>query len=400
MRLFGWPFPVTPVQALQVIDKTERGTELCAKGAAPLLSHMSTANVARDMDLLRRAVGDEKLTYVGYSYGTHLGEVYANLFPDRVRALVLDAVLNPVEWTTGKGPASSFVPFTYRIGSFRGAQRALESFLAACADDKRCAFREPGADAKELHAKYDNLLDRLRQEPAEITTPEGQKVTVTYQDAVGLTLSLLYSASASPILADMLQQLYEVTAPAQRRTQAAPRVDLPDVAKRPTYAYTGGLEWFFAVGCLDSVNPDVPYPWLPYARKADRQGRGFGSLWTYQSLPCATWPFHDPDRYTGPWDRDTANPILLIGNSQGDPATPYPDARATAKLLADARLLTLDSFGHTAFGGISSCIDHYVNRYLIEGKLPPKGTVCQPDREPFDPVPSPLSGVPRGQPSQ
>lgn len=426
MRSFGWQFPITLAQERDVIDATERGTDLCARNGGPLLSHMSTANVARDMDLLRQAVGDEKMTYFGYSYGTHLGEVYANLFPGKVRALVLDGVLNPIEWTTGREPAKAYVPFTYRVGSFRGAQHALESFLAACAGDQRCAFGEPGGSPKELQGKYDTLLDRLRNEPAKITTPDGQTTTVTYQDAVGLTLSLLYSANASTTLADLLQQLFEATTPQARTRATPPRVDLPSVPKRPTYvapsassvpataptgastarptamraaAYTGGYEWFYAVGCLDSSNPGNAYKWPRYARKADQQGRGFGSLWTYRSLPCATWPVSDPDRYAGPWDRDTANPILLVGNSQGDPATPYSDARSTTKLLANARLLTLDSFGHTATGGLSRCIDRRVNRYLIDGKLPPEGTTCQPDRGPFDPAPSPLSRIPSPPPS-
>ena len=93
----------------------------------------------------------------------------------------------------------------------------------------------------------------------------------------------------------------------------------------------------------------------------------------------------DPDRYLAPWDKQTANPLLLIGNRGGDPATPYDDARTTAtRRLADARLLTLDSFGHTAaYGGQSRCINVAVDRYLVEGKLPPQGKVCQPNAGPF-----------------
>lgn len=397
-RAFGWQFPVTRAQERDVVEATGRGTNLCARNAGPLLGHMSTANVARDMDLVRQATGDDKLTYLGYSYGTHLGEVYANLFPEKVRALVLDAVLNPIEWTTGHRPPDAFAPFTYRIGSFDGGQKALRSFLDACANDERCAFREPDAGPRELQDKYQTLLDRLLDEPVEISDGN-QTVTVTYQTVVGLTNSLLYDASASPILAATLQQLYDATSARARTQTAPPRVDLPDVSTRPTYApYTGGLEWFQAVSCLDSANPPTPRVWPRYARKADTSARGFGSLWTYNSLACPTWPASDPDRYAGPWDRETANPILLVGNRQGDPATPYPDARSTKRVLANARLLTLDSFGHTAVGGVSSCIDSNVNAYLIDGTLPPAGTTCKPDRQPFDPAPAPLSRVPTESP--
>jgi hypothetical protein len=157
-----------------------------------------------------------------------------------------------------------------------------------------------------------------------------------------------------------------------------------DRAKRPPYF---GLEWFPGVSCLDSSNPPSVAPWSLYARKADERAPGFGALWTYVSTPCATWPAEDPDRYRGPWDKETANPLLLIGNRRGDPATPYEDARTTAaRRLADARLLTLNSFGHTSsYEGQSRCIDAAVDRYLVEAKLPPKGKVCQPNQGPFAP---------------
>lgn len=409
VRTFGRPFPITLQQEQRFFEANERGTRLCDRNAEPLLSHMSTANVARDMDLLRQSVGDERLTYIGYSYGTHLGEVYANLFPENVRALTLDAVLDPVEWTTGEEPGDALVkPFTYRLGSFEGAQNALRSFLEACANDNRCAFREPGADARELEAKYERLLERLRREPVEVQDG-GRTFDLTYQDVVGITLSLLYDVQASPFLADFLQDTYEATEPETLRAQGVPEVDVPEVPTRPTFGFTfgatferpqsrqqrqvtyAGLEWFPAVSCLDTSNPSNKLLWSAFARKADQEAPGFGSLWTYRSMPCATWPVTDPDRYAGPWDRETANPILTIGNRQGDPATPYDDARTTTERLADARLLTLDSFGHTAaYGGQSRCIDRAVDQYLIEGKLPAEGKVCQPNREPFDPVPVPF----------
>jgi pimeloyl-ACP methyl ester carboxylesterase len=414
---FGRPFPITPRQEKAFFAANERGTRLCARNAGPLLSHVSTANVARDMELLRRAVGDEKLTYIGFSYGTFLGEVYANLFPGKVRALALDAVLDPVEWTTGERPGQAFTqPFTYRLGSFDGAEQALNTFLAACANDERCAFREEGASAGDLKGKYEELLARLKEEPAELGTPDGQTFAFTYQDVVGFTLSALYSAEASPFLAGILEELYRATEQrqgAEGRRERPPEVDvLPDVPVRPTFERPDrnrglreevpyfGLEWFNAVSCTDTSNPNNPYLWSAYARLADQRAPGFGPLWTYASTPCATWPARDPDRYTGPWNKRTANPLLLIGNRLGDPATPYDDARTTAnRRLADARLLTLDSFGHTAaYGGQSRCIDRAVDRYLIGGELPPKGKVCQPDRGPFDPVPSSRGGAREGAP--
>ncbi|MEA2331564.1 MAG: hypothetical protein QOH58_1702 [Thermoleophilaceae bacterium] len=387
LRLFGSDFPITPAEERRFIFRNFLGTRLCGRNGGPLLEHMSTANVARDLDLLRQAVGDPQLTYLGYSYGTAIGSYYANLFPRKVRALTLDGVIDPVEWSS----SSDVSPIEYRLGSFFGTRRALETFLAACAADARCAFAEPGVD---LVRKYERLLARLRREPVEVMLGADQ-IVANYQFGVGITLGLLYDASLAPALADVLQTLW--TATEARAPQALPEPVAVGEDYRPVRALLRqdepyfGIEWFPAVECTDSENPDNPWQWPRFARLADRQAYPFGAAWVFASQPCATWPAADPDRYAGPFDRKTANPILLIGNSQGDPATPYEDAQQTEQILADARLLTLDSFGHTAQGGRSVCIDAAVDSYLIDLKLPPPGLVCEPDLGPFDPLPAPAA---------
>jgi pimeloyl-ACP methyl ester carboxylesterase len=390
LALFGPPFPITGEQEREVIGLSVEGTRRCARNGGPIMSHMATGNVARDLDLLRRAVGDRQLTYIGFSYGTHIGTVYANLFPDRVRALTLDAVIDPVEWTTGRSPAERDIPVEFRAGSFFGTYEALLTFLDACAADIRCAFREPGRD---LRAKYDALLQRLRQQPLEVTDPDGNTFTVTYQDAVYMTLGALYDPAASTDLALALQDLWLASEERARGRAYTLRKRLLPVLVRPTHGLRQeepyfGLEWTPAVECTDSDNPSNPFVWPFWARLADRLAPYFGSPWLYFALPCATWPARDPDRYTGPWNRRTANPVLLIGNSEGDPATPYEDAVSTERELGNARLLTLESFGHAAFFQ-SMCIVTAVERYLIAKALPPRGAVCQPDRGPFDPLPEP-----------
>lgn len=391
IRLFGSAWPITLAQEQDYVERTRRGTQVCARNGGPILSHMSTANVARDLDLLRQAVGDQQLTYLGFSYGTAIGSYYANLFPDKVRALTLDGVIDPEEWTTGRTPAEAQQPVEYRLGSFHGAADALDTFLAECARDVRCAFRDPNED---LRAKFDRMLNRVKRTPVEIVV-EGQTYLITYQFAVDSTMGLLYSSYAASFLGEVLQQIYAATGkPALQRPDATglgTRLWQPTRQGVPADEPYFGLEWFRAVECTDSLNPSNPWEWPRYARRADREsGSPFGASWVYGSLACATWPVTDPDRYMGPWNRTTANPILLIGNRGGDPATPYEDAVSTSKLLASARLLTLDEYGHTAQGGLSRCIDAAVDRYLIELQLPPAGLVCQPDRKPFDPLPEQL----------
>jgi len=393
LRLLGWDFPITLAQEQRVIRLTARASQLCARNGGPLLEHMATGNVARDLDLLRQAVGDEQLSYIGFSYGTHLGEVYANLFPERIRAMTLDAVLDPVEWTTGDSPADALAPFSYRVGSYRGADQALSTFLAACAGDARCAFREAGVDLRD---KYDRLLARVRRRPVEIVLPDGTQLTVNYQLAVGATLGLLHDPAASRELADLLQMVWVATeqrsaAPTRVRARVGaallripgtPRWD--PVPEDEPYA---GFEWGPAVFCADASNPTNPWEWPRYARRADHQAYPFGSPWVYASLACATWPASDPDRYAGPWNRPTAHPLLLVANRLGDPATPYEGAQRTAdERLANARLLTLNSFGHGGFFP-SACVRAAIERYITDLALPAKGTVCEPDLAPFDPQP-------------
>jgi pimeloyl-ACP methyl ester carboxylesterase len=388
LELFGWRFPITVTQERSVIDLTRRGTQRCAENGGPILQHMATGNVARDLDLLRQAVGDEQLSYIGFSYGTHLGEVYANLFPDRVRALTLDAVVDPVRWTPGRAPTPLFL----RLDSHEGAHEALLAFLRECQDDVRCVFREQGRD---LLAKYDTLLRRLRRQPVDIVLADGTPVTVTYQLAVLGTLLSLYDPSASADLAASLQDVYLATEQRGRPVRSLELGRLSALLRRrpglatPTDEPYLGIEQGQGVFCTDSDHASDPWMWPRYARAADRAAPYFGSYWAYVTLPCATWPARDADRYTGPWNRPTAHPILLVGNRQGDPATPYENAVSTARELADTRLLTLDSyFGHGAFPQ-SQCIVGAVERYFIDLQLPPEGTVCEPDRRPFDHPPAP-----------
>ncbi|TWG08358.1 alpha/beta hydrolase [Saccharopolyspora dendranthemae] len=376
-------FPVSPEQERVQVEDTMRGVEQCERNAGPLLQHTSTANVARDLDLLREAVGEDQLDYYGLSYGSHLGTVYANLFPERVGSVAIDAVIDPIAWTTGYRPDEAFDPFSFRLGSYGGSQQALRTFLDACAADERCAFREPGTD---LFGKYNALLDRLLVHPVTVTQPDGTPMEITYQTAAIRTLADLYGTTASSRLGEFLQRLHELSLPGAA-TEPAPVVSVPPEPQG--WAGEAKQEQGLSVMCNDTSNPGNPWAWSDYARRADEVGRGFGSYWTYWSLGCANWPGgSDPDRYTGPWDRETAAPLLVIANRQGDPATPYEGARRTSELLSRARLLTLDSFGHGARGE-SACIDRALNAYFTEGALPAEGTICEPDRAPFDPAPAP-----------
>jgi pimeloyl-ACP methyl ester carboxylesterase len=353
-------FPVTAEEERIWTQADRAFAQACARRGGPILDHMATADVARDLDLLRQAVGDGQLTFVGSSYGAHLGATYANLFPGRVRALVLDGVPDPIAWTTGRGAEARTLPVYDRVGSARGSYATLLELFRLCdRGGSSCAFSQgdPGR-------RYAALARRLLDNPAQ--TPDGP---VTYADLVVFTLSALTDPAAWPGLAETLQQLDSLTQGPGVRPEA-PEQQLPNIEAVP------------GVMCTDSDNPDDVGAWKRAADASERTAPYFGRYWTWQSSICLPWPGRDADRYTGPWTRQTANPVLVVG-TRFDPATPYQGAVTMAGLLPRSRLLTLDGWGHTYAQAGSSCTNAFVNRYLLTIQLPPPGSVCRPDVVPF-----------------
>ena len=413
-------FPLTARDEVVTTQAFRRYTSACEQDRQPLLDAMSTANVARDLDVLRAAVGDEALTYAGYSYGSQLGTTYANLFPDHVRALVVDGVLDPVAWTTGASAREARTqPFSTRIGSARGASDTLGAFAAECtaAGPQACLL----ADGDPL-ARYAAVAEGLREEPLEVVVedPELEEsfvVVLTYQDFVSTTLGVLYDAAAWPLL-DLVvvavEELQAASAAAQAPAASAAAAQVGARAEAAAAARAGAawqslraqapgveeaepeepgdepaeegpvqvLEGFDGVACLDSDNPVRQRAWSSAGAAADREAPYFGRLWTWASIACATWPGEDEDRYVGPWDAQTSAPVLVIGN-RFDPATPYAGAEVVADLLPSSRLLTLEGWGHTSIG-LSGCVDDAVTGYLVDGEVPAEGATCQADRRPFD----------------
>jgi pimeloyl-ACP methyl ester carboxylesterase len=348
----------------------------CAERGGPILNHMSTANVARDMDLLRRAVGDAKLTYAGYSYGSYLGATYANLFPGKVRALVVDGVLDPVAWSTGRGDQARTLPFSTRLRSAKGAYATLNEFLRLCdAGGPNCAFSD--GNPKRRFAR---LAHRLLRQPVQVVDPDGVLVTITYADMVGITLGALYDTAVWPDLANFLQALWEASSPrAVGASLQALRARLGVGLQQEDYP--NFVEGFPGVACSETHNPRSVRAWSRAARAQDRQYPYFGRPWTWTSSICQPWPGWDRDHYDGPWDHTTANPVLIVGNLF-DPATPYHGAVTVDRLLPRSRLLTLAGWGHTSLFA-SACIDRHVNTYLLTSRVPARGTVCRPDVVPF-----------------
>lgn len=378
-------FPVTPVEEVLVAFKNRDYAARCEARNGDLLEHVSTAAFARDLDVLREAVGDEQLTYVGFSYGTDLGAVYANLFPARSRALVLDGVLDPVDFNSGpRGTISSA-----RIESDEGAYASLIEFLRLCGENAGAC---PFADGSDLQAKYATLTQRLREEPVTLVDPELGEIVVDYSTLISLTRGALYDAPAFPLLGAVLQEVWTATAAPAAAEPAGEaygrlRERFEDARSRGFQPTSGvqGPEGFDAVTCAETDNPRNPFRWGMVGRQRDAVAPYFGRSWTFQTDPCAFWPAVAADRYDGPWTATTVNPVLVVG-TLFDPATNYTSAVKLDGLLPNSALLTLDGYGHTAKG--SSCIDAALSRYLIDVQTPAAGAVCRQDLGPFDPLPA------------
>ncbi len=372
-------FPVSRAEEKLWIESDRVYSEACAERAGPILDHMSTANVARDLDLLRQAVGDEALTYAGYSYGSYIGSTYANMFPDEVRALIIDGVLDPISWSTGRGNEAETLPVSARLKSAEGAYDTLLSFFSLCdAGGKNCAFS--GGNPKRRYAR---MARSIRLDPLELPDGRGGTFPFTYADLVGITLNSMYDPGSWPDLAEFLKEIRGFVYP--RRAAAALDALLARFGPLGEKRYQQIVEGFAGVLCADSDNPSEASAWSEAARAGDRAHPYFGRPWVWISSICASWPGADDDRYMGPFDRPTANTVLVIGNVH-DPATRYQGAVSAAETMPNSRLLTLDGSGHTSLF-LSGCIDGYVDTYLLTGEVPPAGTVCPVDEVPFSQPP-------------
>jgi pimeloyl-ACP methyl ester carboxylesterase len=378
-----FPYPDTPAeeQVLRVSD--DKLAAACARHGGAILNHMSSADAARDMDLLRRAFGDQKLTYVGYSYGSALGQNYANMFPGRFRALVIDAVIDPIAWATGRGWEARTTPVGTRIGSADGAGRTLGEFFRLCdAAGPDCAFSGGASE------RFAALAKRLRGHPATITDPAtGETFTVTYNDLIAVTLGALYSPVIWPDLALLLADLEQQLSPATLgRRLAAIRAKL-GLAGAAQEEYPNDVEGSPGVTCSDTINPRSFTEWQQAADRAERRYGYFGRIWNWAWSACRSWPRSaGQDRYLGPWTARTASPVLIVGN-YFDPATRYQGAVTASRLLPNSRLLSYAGWGHAAyFIAGNYCVDSKVTQYLLTGRLPAAGTVCRPEGSPFGPM--------------
>ncbi|NUS53879.1 MAG: alpha/beta fold hydrolase, partial [Streptomycetaceae bacterium] len=357
--------PTDPGAEPAYFAKAAELAQLCRAGAGPILDHASTANTARDLELLRRAVGEPLLTYHGLSYGSLVGATYANLFPNRVRAMVLDGSMDFKGSTAGHGDEGRTRPLDSRQDVPRGIADTFDAFLRYCAAaGPKCAFSS-GVPI----AKWQFLIERARHAPIAL----GDGTHWTYAGIIGAAADLADPARY-PEIAALLQQLFDAARPGPPHRVAARLRGEDHLANRP--------EAFYTIQCSDSVVPTEPEAYGRAAAEEDRRVPLFGRIGAFDMVGCAFWRGSDTDRHLGPWGRRTSAPILIL-NSRFDPATPLTGAFAGAAELASARVLVVEGAGHTTMYVHSACAERAKRDYLTSAALPPPNTTCPVDAPPF-----------------
>jgi pimeloyl-ACP methyl ester carboxylesterase len=346
----------TPANAAQlgdVVSESELFAHECAKNAGALLPYVGTQNAARDLDVLRAALGESKLTYLGKSYGTYLGAWYAQLFPHRVRALVLDGALNP--------DASSI---SINQVQAEGFEVALHAFAVNCMASSGCPLGH-GSDVAAGIAKIQNLLNHATGTPLANDLGDGRPANAALL-LEGIAAAL-YSQSYWPTLKTGLADAFG--------GDGTVLLELADglLERNSSGAYTNLPDSNMAINCLDRPWPHGLASWRSAAGTAARSAPQFGAAIMWGSLPCAYWPVKS---YPLPHITAAGAPPILVVGTTRDPATPYRWAQALAGELSSGVLLGWNGNGHTAYMMGSSCVDNYVNRYFINGAVPRNGTVC------------------------
>ncbi|MGD7705086.1 alpha/beta hydrolase [Microlunatus sp. Y2014] len=337
--------PDDETEERELAEGTRAFTMSCLALSGRLLEHVSTVETVKDLDLMRRVVGDEKLTYLGFSYGTEIGAVYAQLFPQHVGRLVLDSAVNITQNAS--------------IIQAQGFDRALGNFAQWCADGN-CEF---GNSADAVITRITDFLDDLDANPL----PVGDRELTQSLGALGVLTPLYQDERVWPYLRTALGQAF--AGDGSMLLRYADSYNRRDADGQ----YGQMLFAFNAVRCLDEGDGGLAgaeQEAAEAAAKAPVFGTHLGP-----DLMCAMWPVpaREPvGKITGPG----APPILVVGTT-GDSATPYEYAEWMAAQLESGVLLTLDGEGHGAFGGPSACINDAVLTYLTTGRTPPEGTVCR-----------------------
>lgn len=340
-----------PQEKAAAIQANKDYTAACRQQSASVLPFVDTVSAAGDLDLMRQALGDAKLTYLGFSYGTFLGETYANLFPTHVRALSLDGVLDP---------SISFNDLL--LAQVVGFEQNLQAFIADCkarmSGSSPCTYGRSG----DPNAKLVALMQRLDGNPLPVGTRQ-----LTRALAMTGVLVTLYDPSTWKYL--------DLALTKADQGDGTVLLALADfyLGRNADGSYSNQTDANWAINCLDHPVPSDISAYDQLQAAFAKASPLFGPWSQYSNVTCAYWPVK-PTRHEGALTANGAPPILLVGGTD-DPATPYAWAQAVNRQMSNSVLLTRKGNGHVSYDK-STCAKNAEDDYLISLTVPSSGVVC------------------------
>ncbi|MFE2305823.1 alpha/beta hydrolase [Streptomyces sp. NPDC059411] len=360
-------YPKTDAERRAALADAEREAAACKARSGAILPHVGTLDAARDMDVLRAVLGDDKLTYLGWSYGTYLGTVYGELFPRRVRALVLDAAADPsLDWSEAA------------LQQAKGFRNSVEDYAGQCASVVGSAC--PAATPDGIRKVITDLYARVSKRPLPIKGTDERLDQTMLNTAV--SMSMYSPESQWQPLSEALRAAHKDGDGTKLAGIADPGTPAGDDSSDDAGADAGAdghqspgnsSDALVAVNCLDQPHPRDAQSYWGLLDRADREAGAFGTSGVLAELVCKDWPAGEqkPHRVKA----EGLPPVLVVGTT-GDPATPYEWARNLAGQLPGGMLLTFRGAGHTAYGRGSACVTDAVDAYLLDLEPVSDGKTC------------------------
>lgn len=339
--------PDDEIERQALIDATQKFNDACAERSGTILPYISTVASARDMDSIRRALGVEKISYFGFSYGSELGATWATLFPETVRAAVLDGAADPNATSIDQGLAQA-----------KGFEQQLSRFLAQCSADESCLFHN-GGNAEDA---FDQLMLDLDAKPLVVSA-----------DRTPVTQGVAYTAVAQAMYSDYYWPDLEQALSDAQQGKGAGLLKLYDdyFQRQDDGTYGNELEAFLAISCLDGADrptvDEVDATVDVFVKAAPRLGANFA-----YGYGCSLWPVEPVTSFTV--TGAGAGPIVVIGTT-GDAATPLESTKKMVAALENGILITVEADQHTGYGA-NECVTTAVDKYLVKLLLPKSETEC------------------------
>lgn len=345
------PDPTTDAGLAELEQQSREFARACAEKTGKSLGFVDTVSSAKDMDILRAVIGDPRLNYMGFSYGTKLGATYAQLYPENVGHMVLDGAMDP-----------SLDNEEVTLGQAAAFEKAITAYLEDCLRRQNCPF---DGDVDQARDQLQQLFDSVEDFP--MTAQDGREVGIT--DFVSGFLLAFYDDAYWPQLTDALN-----AAISGDPTQMLVLADL-SAGRNDDGTYTGNsAAAFTAINCLDYPVDSSIAGQRKDAKELKAASPTIGEYLAFGGMACKDWKYEttgDPAPVSAPG----AEPIVIIGTT-GDPATPYEWSEALNEQLESSVLLTFDGEGHTAYGRSNECIGNAVDEYFLDSTVPQDGLKC------------------------